>query len=96
MNVILINRTQRMKVFALPHDIYCEAQGRCGCGFDEQRGEAMVAPSVALLGGARSPELPAAVLRVPDVLRSMTAGELGIDRVAVSATCTRGDGGKSR
>ena len=82
MSIILINRTRRVKVFELQHDAYCKKHGQCGCGpRGDEEGGSWVAPSIALLGGARSPELSEAVLDVPDVLRSMAAGEVGLEMV---------------
>jgi len=41
-----------------------------------------VAQSLTLAAGARSPELPEAVLKLGDVIRAVASGELGVERIA--------------
>jgi hypothetical protein len=86
MTVVLINRTRRMKVFTLGHDTYCKAVGSCSCTVADARSGRHVAASLTLAAGLRSPELPDAVLRVPDIARAVGAGELAVERVVQKPT----------
>ena len=82
MTVILINRARRMKVFTLAHATYCEGMGSCGCTVVDRRTGRRVAQSLTLAAGARSTELPEAVLKLGDVIRAVASGELGVERIA--------------
>lgn len=81
MTVILINRARRMKVFTLVHATYCKALGSCGCTVVDPRTGRRVAQSLTLVSGARSAELPDAVLQLADIVRAVALGELGVERV---------------
>ena len=96
MTVTLVNRTQRMQVFNLPHDRYCAALGRCECrvpatpkarplGTTVQvggtaRAKRPVCPSLTLAAGATQSGLPDAVLAAPDVDRAVRAGLVTVRR----------------
>lgn len=80
MTVILINRARRMKTFILAHATYCEARGTCCCTVVDRRTGRRVAQSLMLAAGARTSELPEAVLKLADVLRAVASGELGVER----------------
>ncbi|MBK8009797.1 MAG: hypothetical protein IPK13_00465 [Deltaproteobacteria bacterium] len=82
MTVILINRARRMKLFTLAHATYCEVLGSCGCTVVDRRTRRRVAQSLTLAAGARSSELPEAVLKLGDVIRAVASGDLGVERVA--------------
>ena len=81
MTVILINRARRMKVFTLAHASYCAALGSCDCAVVDRRSGRRVARSLTLAAGARSAELPEAVLKLPDIVRAVASGELGVERI---------------
>jgi hypothetical protein len=80
--VILINRARRIKVFTLAHATYCAALGSCDCTVVDRRSGRRLPKSLTLPAGARSAELPAAVLQLPDVVRAVASGELGVERIA--------------
>lgn len=82
MTVILINRARRMKVLTLAHAAYCAALGSCDCTVVDRRSGRRVPKSLTLAAGARSAELPEAVLQLPDVVRAVASGELGVERIA--------------
>ena len=80
MNITLINATRRMKVVNLPHEVYCEALGRCACGHGP--GGRKLAASLTLPAGGATSDLDEAVLLAPDVARDVKAGELRVRRDA--------------
>ncbi len=82
MTVILINRARRMKVFTLAHAAYCAALGSCDCTVVNKRSGRRLAKSLTLAAGFRSAELPETVLHLPDVVRAVASGELGVERIA--------------
>lgn len=82
MTVILINRARRMKVFTFAHAAYCVALGCCDCTVVDRRSGRRVPKSLTLATGASSAELPEAVLQLPDVVRAVASGELGVERIA--------------
>lgn len=83
MTVVLINRARRMKVLTLAHETYCATLGSCACTVTGARTKQRIPRSLTLASGTRSTALPEAVLRVPDVMRAIAAGEIGVERVPV-------------
>jgi hypothetical protein len=93
MPITLENRGRQMQVFNLPHELYCEKAGRCGCAQetvttwveDAATGERSlrsaikrIPASLTLLAREKQPGLAEAVLEVPEVQRAI---ELGTVRV---------------
>jgi hypothetical protein len=93
MPITLENRGRQMQVFNLPHELYCEKAGRCGCAEeivntwveDVATGERSlrstikrIPASLTLLAREKHPGLAEAVLEVPEVQRAI---ELGAVRV---------------
>ena len=93
MPITLENRGRQMQVFNLPHELYCEKAGRCGCANetvttwveDAATGERSprstikrIPASLTLLAREKQPGLHEAVLEVPEVQRAI---ELGTVRV---------------
>jgi hypothetical protein len=93
MPITLENRGRQMQVFNLPHELYCEKSGRCGCAQeivntwveDAATGERTlrstikrIPASLTLLAREKHPGLHEAVLEVPEVQRAI---ELGTMRV---------------
>ena len=93
MPITLENRGRQMQVFNLPHELYCEKAGRCGCANetvttwveDVATGERSprstikrIPASLTLLAREKHPGLAEAVLEVPEVQRAI---ELGTVRV---------------
>jgi hypothetical protein len=93
MPITLENRGRQMQVFNLPHELYCEKSGRCGCaqesvntwGEDAATGERTlrstikrIPASLTLLAREKHPGLAEAVLELPEVQRAI---ELGTVRV---------------
>jgi hypothetical protein len=93
MPITLENRGRQMQVFNLPHELYCEKSGRCGCSQetvttwveDVATGERSlratikrIPASLTLLAREKHPGLHEAVLEVPEVQRAI---ELGTVRV---------------
>ncbi len=73
----LINKTNRMKVIVLPHQVYCAALGRCECmrlpGMKNK-----VAASLTIPAGMTSGELPDELLQVSQVQKGLKRGELEV------------------
>jgi hypothetical protein len=93
MPITLENRGRQMQVFNLPHELYCEKSGRCGCAQeivntwveDATTGERTlrstvkrIPASLTLLAREKHPALAEAVLDVPEIQRAI---ELGTVRV---------------
>jgi hypothetical protein len=93
MPITLENRGRQMQVFNLPHELYCEKSGRCGCAQEivntwvedaatverTMRSTVKRIPaSLTLLAREKHPGLAEAVLEVPEVQRAI---ELGTVRV---------------
>jgi hypothetical protein len=93
MPITLENRGRQMQVFNLPHELYCERSGRCGCAQetvntwveDAATGERTlrstikrIPASLTLLAREKHAGLHEAVLGVPEVQRAI---ELGAVRV---------------
>jgi hypothetical protein len=93
MPITLENRGRQMQVFNLPHELYCEKSGRCGCAQeivntwveDATTGERSlrstvkrIPASLTLLAREKHPGLAEAVLELPEVQRAI---ELGTVRV---------------
>jgi hypothetical protein len=93
MPITLENRGRQMQVFNLPHELYCEKSGRCGCAQeivntwveDAATGERSlrstvkrIPASLTLLAREKHSELAEAVLEVPEIQRAI---ELGAVRV---------------
>jgi hypothetical protein len=93
MPITLENRGRQMQIFNLPHELYCEKAGRCGCAQetlttwveDAATGERSlratvkrIPASLTLLAREKHPGLAEAVLEVPEVQRAI---ELGTVRV---------------
>ncbi len=73
MTVTLINSTNRMRVFNLPHGTYCEALGKCTCTVLPGREKRRVPSSLTLPGKSKIKNLPEAVLAAPDVAKAVKA-----------------------
>jgi hypothetical protein len=93
MPITLENRGRQMQVFNLPHELYCEKSGRCGCAQelvntwveDAATGERTlrstlkrIPASLTLLARAKHPGLAEAVLEVPEVQRAIALGTLRV------------------
>lgn len=75
--MILANTTDGRKTFALTHDTYCAALGKCACVAALPLGRAR-ALMLSLDEGERR-QVPRAVLSVPEVARAITRGRLRIE-----------------
>lgn len=96
MSVTLTNTSRRLKVITLAHETYCEVRGQCACAITPGRTPRRLAASITLPAGSASAELDDAVLRLPDIMRAVRAGELRVAHVTHPAdsrrsTPTRGD-----
>ena len=80
MTVTITNASGRMKAFDLLHDVYCEASGACACSMLGGRNSRRIPSSLTIPTGAAVENLPDAVLRVPEVARAITRGELRVQR----------------
>jgi hypothetical protein len=89
MPITLENRTRRMQVFSLPHDVFCRAQ--CAClettvvltvenprtGDRARKSAAKQVPSsMTWLAFERRRGLPSVLLEVPDIKAAIARGEL--------------------
>jgi hypothetical protein len=81
MSVVLTSRTRRIKVFILPHDVYCAALGTCACTMTPERDARRLAASLTVPAGATIAGLPDAVLAVPHIQRAVDAGDIVVARV---------------
>ncbi len=75
--MILTNITDGNKVFALPHDVYCVALGRCVCvkclPFGRKR------PRMLTLAEGERCVVARAVLSVPEVARAVGRGRVRLE-----------------
>jgi hypothetical protein len=93
MPITLENRGRQMQVFNLPHELYCERSGRCGCAQetantwveDAATGERTlrstikrIPASLTLLAREKHSGLAEAVLEVPEVQRAIELGTLRV------------------
>jgi hypothetical protein len=93
MPITLENRGRQMQVFNLPHELYCQKAGHCGCATetvttwveDAATGERSmraaikrIPASLTLLARAKHPGLHEAVLEVPEVQRAIQLGTLRV------------------
>ena len=93
MPITLENRGRQMQVFNLPHELYCEKAGRCGCAQeivnawveDAATGERSlrsavkrIPASLTLLAREKHPGLAEAVLEVPEIQRALELGTVRI------------------
>ena len=93
MPITLENRGRQMQVFNLPHELYCEKSGRCGCANetvttwveDAATGERSlratikrIPASLTLLAREKQPGLAEAVLEVPEVQRAIQFGTVRV------------------
>jgi len=93
MAIALKNTQRRMQVFNLRHDLYCEAAGTCGCrsqtvttveenpmtGERRPRSrERKVPASLTLLALEKYEGVHEAVLKIPEVKRSVDRGDLRV------------------
>ncbi len=83
MTVKITNSSGRMKVFNLTHDAYCEASSECACTMVGGRNSRRIPSSLTIPTGAVIMNLPDAVLRVPEIARSIALGELRVQRERV-------------
>jgi hypothetical protein len=98
MPITLENRGRQIQVFNLPHELYCEKSGHCGCAQeivnawveDAATGERSlrstikrIPASLTLLAREKHPGLAEAVLEVPEIQRAI---ELGTVRVWTERT----------
>jgi len=93
MPITLENRGRQMQVFNLPHELYCEKAGRCGCVQetvttwveDTATGERSlrstikrIPASLTLLAREKQPGFHEAVLEVPEVQRAIKLGTVRV------------------
>jgi hypothetical protein len=108
MPITLENRGRQMQVFNLPHELYCERSGRCGCAQetinswveDPATGERTlrstvkrIPASLTLLAREKHPGLAEAVLEVPEIQRAI---ELGTVRVWTERARQAVDAGRNK
>ena len=79
MTITLINASRRIAVINLIHDLYCEATGTCVCTL---QGGKRHPRAVTIPAGESVADLDEAVLTLPDVIRSVRAGDLRVRRQA--------------
>jgi hypothetical protein len=75
--VTLTNRSGRMLVFVLPHDVYCEAAKECACSRQSGRNGRLLPSSLTLPSG-HSVAAPKAILPVPEVSEAVRAGRVQV------------------
>jgi len=75
--VILANISDGRKEFALPHESYCLALGRCACTADAQC--RCSAPARLVLREGERRFVARAVLSVPEVARAIRRGRLRLE-----------------
>ena len=81
MTVILKNTSGRLQTFVLAHETYCRALGECACEVTTGRAGRRTPRSLTLATGVASPELPEAVLALPEVRRALAEGAVSARRV---------------
>jgi hypothetical protein len=72
----LENKTQRMLVFVLPHETYCEAHGECACAVVDADRDVRVASSLTLPVGDGPVEVPEAALMVREIAQAVRREEV--------------------
>jgi len=77
MTISLINATRRIKIYNLPHQIYCRALGHCAC---MTSGDRMLSSSLTILAGATVTGIEEAVLHIPEVKRDIRKSLLRVRR----------------
>jgi hypothetical protein len=75
--VMITNRSGRMLVFVLPHDVYCKAAKGCACSREPGRNGRLLPSSLTLPSG-HSVVAPKAILAVPDVTEAVRAGRVQV------------------
>lgn len=78
MKVTLTNTSPRQQVFVLDHETYCLARGACACDKAPGRFGRRLARSLSLATGATSRDEEEAILKVKDVARAISRGELRV------------------
>ena len=68
MKLKLKNKSNRMKIYILLHQFYCENQGSCEC-LEVKGSDALIPISLSLLPGETSRYLPEEVLAIPKIKR---------------------------
>ena len=76
--ISLTNTTNRMKVFNLPHDVYCEARGKCSCVSLLKGSKKLLSSSLTIPAGETLKRLPGALLAVKEIARDIGRGELRV------------------
>jgi hypothetical protein len=90
MTVSLINTSGRLKSFALPHETYCKARGRCACRLTREL-ERRIPSSITIAADTRVSDLDDAVLQVPDIAQALRNGEIRVERKPANKNKIRGD-----
>jgi len=77
--VTITNRTRRMKVFLLPHDLICKATGKCHCGISKTDKTRLIS-SLTIPAESRVVGLSQAILTLPEIQLAIKRGEIEIEQ----------------
>jgi hypothetical protein len=89
--IVLVNLSERLRSFNLPHETYCAQAGTCVCTVVGDIHPRRVSASLSLAAGTRSEPLLDAVLRVAEVASAVRRGELQAIGVEASAPARPAD-----
>ena len=88
MTVNLVNKTRRMKVFNLPHEIFCKSLGKCQC---KRSSKHPIPMSLTIPAGQSIDGLAEPVVQIPEIARAVKRGELEVKEVKPSTNKKRSE-----
>lgn len=89
MTVTLTNKTRRMKVYNLPHEVYCKALGKCACTFIAGQNERRICSSLTIPANDKLEGVDDAALSVPEISADVRSGHIAVDTQTRKATASK-------
>lgn len=89
MTVTLTNRTRRMKVYNLSHEVYCKALRKCACTIIAGRNERRICSSLTIPASYRLECVDEAVLSVPEISAAVRVGDIAVDTLKRKKSASR-------